>query len=150
MSRQTRMAIFAIMLSPLFIGCSANQAIIRGQNQPGVVPVSDHYCQPGEPCGHSQAAGQYIYPAQECSCKGKGCQKCRVIYVPRSDLGRKYHGPKCKGLCHHYPAHHHSSTYITPNWNKLQYPSNNLPAGLVQYPYYTHKGPDDFFLKENF
>ena len=147
MSHHVATAIIAIMMTPLFVGCSANQAVIRGQSQAGVVPVSGRYCQP---CRHCQGPGQYIYPARECSCKGKGCKKCRVIYVPRSDLGCKYHGPKCQGLCHHYPAHHHSSTYITPNPNKLRYPPNNLPTGLVQYPYYTHKGPDDFFLKESY
>lgn len=30
----------------------------------------------------------------------------------------------------------------------LRYPAANQPAGVVAYPYYTVKGPDDFFLKE--
>lgn len=30
----------------------------------------------------------------------------------------------------------------------LRYPAANQPAGVVVYPYYTVKGPDDFFLKE--
>lgn len=30
----------------------------------------------------------------------------------------------------------------------LKYPPANQPAGVVVYPYYTVKGPDDFFLNE--
>jgi len=30
----------------------------------------------------------------------------------------------------------------------LRYPPANQPAGVVVYPYYTLKGPDDFFLNE--
>jgi hypothetical protein len=30
----------------------------------------------------------------------------------------------------------------------LRYPAANQPAGVVVYPYYTVKGPDDFFLNE--
>ena len=30
----------------------------------------------------------------------------------------------------------------------LVYPPANQPAGVVVYPYYTLKGPDDFFLNQ--
>lgn len=44
-----------------------------------------------------------------------------------------------------HPTHYHTFTYNPPQ--NLVYPQQNQPAAVVQYPYYTHKGPDDFFLK---
>jgi hypothetical protein len=42
-----------------------------------------------------------------------------------------------------YPTHHHWYTYHEPR--NLLYPPDNAPAAVVVYPYYTVKGPDDFF-----
>ena len=33
------------------------------------------------------------------------------------------------------------------NPRNLVYPPDNTPAAVVQYPYYTCKGPDDYFMK---
>jgi hypothetical protein len=43
-----------------------------------------------------------------------------------------------------YPTHVHKFSYFPPK--DLKYPPPNVPAGVVVYPYYTVKGPDDFFL----
>jgi len=43
------------------------------------------------------------------------------------------------------PKQYHSFDYVIPR--DLSYPPANQPAAIVQYPYYTLKGPDDFFLK---
>lgn len=46
------------------------------------------------------------------------------------------------------PLPHHYNTYRYKGYdNNYVYPSNQLPAGMVTYPYYTHKGPSDFFMK---
>lgn len=54
--------------------------------------------------------------------------------------------PHCGFGCGHgCPKHVHSYQY---NWPRNQvYPSPVLPAGMVQYPYYTLRGPTDFFMK---
>ncbi|HVJ86454.1 MAG TPA: hypothetical protein VM452_12470 [Caulifigura sp.] len=44
------------------------------------------------------------------------------------------------------PHHGYSYSYKVPN--DLVYPPANVPGGAVVYPYYTHKGPSDFFRKE--
>jgi hypothetical protein len=44
-----------------------------------------------------------------------------------------------------YPTHRHTQSYKTPS--NLSYPPPNVPAGAVVYPYYTLKGPSDFFRK---
>ncbi len=55
-------------------------------------------------------------------------------------------------LCKHcgpgptwYPTHMHWFTYEEPR--DLVYPPTNVPPAVVQYPYYTLKGPNDFFQK---
>jgi hypothetical protein len=50
-----------------------------------------------------------------------------------------------------YPTHHHWHTYHEPGrgihgGGGLLYPPENAPGAVVVYPYYTVKGPDDFFL----
>ena len=46
---------------------------------------------------------------------------------------------------HWMPTHHHWSVYRQPS--NLSYPPSQVPAAVTQYPYYTLKGPSDFFLK---
>jgi hypothetical protein len=43
----------------------------------------------------------------------------------------------------HVPHHGYSIAYSRPN--DLVYPPANVPGGAVVYPYYTHRGPSDFF-----
>jgi hypothetical protein len=42
-----------------------------------------------------------------------------------------------------YPTHHHHFDYDPPR--DLVYPAANVPPATIVYPYYTCKGPDDFF-----
>jgi len=49
------------------------------------------------------------------------------------------------GMRHRGQYHYHTYKYKAPNC--LTYPAPNQPAGAVTYPYYTHKGPSDFFMK---
>jgi hypothetical protein len=44
-----------------------------------------------------------------------------------------------------YPKHYGSYSYQVPN--DLVYPPQNVPGGAIVYPYYTHRGPSDFFRK---
>jgi hypothetical protein len=44
---------------------------------------------------------------------------------------------------HCQPHHFHSFSYHVPR--NLSWPSPNAIGGAVVYPYYTHKGPSDFF-----
>ena len=50
-------------------------------------------------------------------------------------------GSYANGDCN--PHHNYSYSYSRPN--NLVYPPQNVPAGAVVYPYYTCKGPSDFF-----
>jgi hypothetical protein len=52
--------------------------------------------------------------------------------------------PHCGCGC----GHPHNKVSYQYNWPRnLVYPPPVLPAGMVQYPYYTLRGPTDFFMK---
>lgn len=51
------------------------------------------------------------------------------------------------GCGHGCPHHCHSFAYSRPH--DLVYPPPNAPGGAIVYPYYTHKGPSDFFRDDD-
>ena len=54
----------------------------------------------------------------------------------------------CGRLCHNgMPQHYQTYQY---NWpQNMVYPQQGTPAGVIQYPYYTLRGPTDFFMEKN-
>lgn len=62
------------------------------------------------------------------ACPHGGCRRC--------GRGCFYH--------HGMPQHYQTYQY---NWpQNMVYPQTGVPAGMVQYPYYTLRGPTDFFM----
>ena len=47
--------------------------------------------------------------------------------------------------CKSHPKHYTTYEFKWPD--NLVYPQYGAPAGAVQYPYYTFRGPTDFFMK---
>jgi hypothetical protein len=45
-----------------------------------------------------------------------------------------------------YPRHHHTYFYDVPDDGEFVYPPADQPPAAVQYPYYTVRGPSDFFM----
>lgn len=124
------------MLSVLFagmmalVGCQTNHAVVRGQNPaPAAAPM------PNGPMGPMPGPVYFDGPA------GGAPMPCPTGHCPPewarypSDCPENYHWPK----------HHHTFDYRQPK--NLVYPPQNQPAGVVVYPYYTCKGPSDFFMK---
>lgn len=60
--------------------------------------------------------------------------------APHQELGWDHGGRRHAGQ-----YHYHTYRYKQPNCPV--YPAPNQPGGVVTYPYYTHKGPSDFFMK---
>lgn len=88
----------------------------------------------GQPCPQCQ---------QECG-ENDECRLCKSFRDRFSGPERtSVMGPD--GRRYEYPVHTHEFSYKPPQG--LVYPENNAPAPVVQYPYYTVKGPDDFFLQ---
>ena len=69
------------------------------------------------------------------SCPAGGCQHCG-------------YGCGCQACPDHYATYSYNGHFGHGGWPRnLVYPSPVVPAGMVQYPYYTLRGPTDFFMK---
>lgn len=112
-------------------GCSSTTPVMRGQS-------------PQEPW----AAGAVM---------SDGCPMCQSATGPG---GQMIHAPNCdrcpqgqRGQRGHnghlnlpfHPVHRNFHTYSAPQ--NLMYPPENSAPAMYQYPYYTHRGPTDFFMK---
>lgn len=82
---------------------------------------------------------------------GVGCPTCPGGCPPHGQMG--YPGGACpSGQCGHFQHIHpkcvrDARTYSYSQPNDLRYPMQNQLGGSISYPYYTHKGPSDFFRK---
>lgn len=122
-------------------GCSTSQNIVRGQSPAEPLTPGPAYSYPVGTTysthmadGWNPTAGHHSYSYMANGHHGD-CNEC---YECQSG--------HCDGIFSgHKHAHRHFYHYSAPN--DLVYPQQNQPAAVVQYPYYTVKGPDDFFLK---
>lgn len=73
---------------------------------------------------------------------GQACPQCQSGHGHNHSL-HGLHGDPLDVLHQDYPQHHFTYGYIRPK--NLQYPPPQVPGGAIVYPYYTHKGPSDFF-----
>ena len=88
-----------------------------------------------------------------------GCPMCQSSTGPGGEM---MHAPNCDSYaqsqhCHSgncqgagcnlpfHPVHRNFHNYHAPQG--LMYPPENSAPALVQYPYYTLRGPTDFFMK---
>jgi hypothetical protein len=118
-------------------GCTSAPGIVRAQAPPdqGVV-----YGTPQNPC-------------PECGSTDGTCTHCCLggLYEPHHRVWSHYTPPDaancCIGGCGCCCLH---SPFPCSTWGDrgpLVYPPNPTPGAIVQYPYYTCKGPDDFFFQ---
>jgi hypothetical protein len=125
------------------IGCSQNMGTVRGQapgqHQPNPYQMAANGGgdmriagpQPGVQYYDGPAYDPNQFSSADCpTCpQGNGCPVC----------------PQTRGFDAWRPTHHHTWEYNAPKG--LTYPDQNQPPATVQYPYYTIKGPSDFFMK---
>ncbi len=128
MHRYTLAVLFSGAIGIFVTGCSSTTPVMRGQS-------------PQEPW----AAGAVM---------ADGCPMCQSSAGPG---GQMVHAPNCdrcppsqrghNGHCNlpFHPVHRNFHTYSTPQ--NLMYPPENVAPATYQYPYYTHRGPTDFFMK---
>ncbi|MCA9023700.1 MAG: hypothetical protein KDA86_00675 [Planctomycetaceae bacterium] len=140
----------ACMMSSLLTacGCMAQQGVTRGQSP-------HHQDVNVVPAGHGNLAtiqhpihDAHAYSSSYHSTSGfpgyNGFAGCPTGACGHG--GACSHGAACGCGCgHSCPQHYHSYAYSRPH--DLRYPSEGAPGGAVVYPYYTHKGPSDFFRK---
>lgn len=107
------------------VGCTSTMDTVRAQNP--AAPQAGGVQQTGFVFGNRHDG------CPHCDGGSGGCGLCGLF--GGGGGGRGWH-----------PTHHHTYDYKAPKG--LMYPPANQPAAVVQYPYYTVKGPDDFFLNK--
>lgn len=142
---QTRiiMLLFSGAIGLTLSGCAMSSPTMRAQSPEhfgsmdsgpaygGGEMMVNHFgeaCPPSGMCGPGQGCppGAACPPQRGChSCAGHGCRNC--INLP------------------FHPVHRNFHTYDVPAG--LSYPQQDTPAATYQYPYYTFRGPTDFFMK---
>lgn len=156
MRYQAVMMLFSGAIGLCLSGCSATSPLMRGQS-PNAQSVSW-----GAPCaenggacdtGTSRRAARRNGGCESCNCQNGGacdsgmCQNgnCESGACQNGRCGRGGFGPdRCLNLpCH--PVHRNFHTYDAPSG--LTYPQQDTPPATYQYPYYTTRGPTDFFMK---
>ncbi|QDT93254.1 hypothetical protein [Gimesia algae] len=136
----------ACLILPLCVGCS-NSQVIRGQSADGEFLMQQQAKMAKyQQAMHKQYAGQQP-PIQQMRHRQQGGAYCPPgnggAYCPPGAGGWKT-GHKNTYHQNKRPRNYQTYKYVPP---AAVYPQQNQPLGIVQYPYYTHKGPDDFFLK---
>ena len=131
MTRNILFGLAGCLLASWCTGCTSAPGVVRGQSPAG----------PGGGVEHAQYFGDRgsVTPVAHDACENCGRGDC-----DGGDGCRLFnHGTGGTGEWR--PTHYHWYTYEAPR--NLVYPPQNVPASVVQYPYYTCKGPDDFFKK---
>ena len=128
----------ACLILPLCVGCS-NSQVIRGQSADGEFLMQ----QQAQMMQHQQAMHQQ-YAGQQAPIQQMGHRRHGGYCPPGYGNGGWKTGHKNSYHYNKRPKHYQTYKYVPP---AAVYPQQNQPLGIVQYPYYTHKGPDDFFLK---
>lgn len=140
-------AIFGLavcLLAPTLTGCIQYPCAVRGQS-PDACPT----CGPdgGHFGGHGAYGDPYGgYQPRFSDRIGYYGQHLGGVIPQHDHIGHytvdgnhDYRGPGW------YPKHHHFYSYRRED--DLVYPPAQTPGAIVQYPYYTHRGPTDFFMQ---
>ena len=127
MSRRIVRMLFSGAIGLTLAGC-ASAPIMRAQSPQGPA---------GPPRAAVPVAWNQTYVGSACpSCQASGAADCHhyLGYDSREFINLPFH-----------PVHRNSYTYNVPRG--LMYPPAPSPAGIYQYPYYTLRGPTDFFME---
>ena len=129
-------------------GCSATSPITRGQSPTASFTAwsNGQACQNNGGCDISGGPA-----AMSCDCHNGGWNAGDCYTGGSCPPGAACHncqgcqdGTQCLNLPFH-PVHRNFHTYDIPR--DLTYPSDNCPTAMYQYPYYTTRGPTDFFME---
>jgi hypothetical protein len=137
-------------------GCGSTGVVTRGQ---------DAHAPAGEVHDHSDGQQTSYYSdgngmrERRMRNRGANCPQESHYCPPQGFGGACPHGvhggcPQCNGgggglhgrAPDWTPTHHKTYAYSVPD--DLSYPEQNAVGGAIKYPYYTHKGPSDFFRQK--
>lgn len=141
MNRKTGWGLAACLLLPLAAGCNAGPNVVRGQSPSPGMSIGNVPAMPVslEADGYPSDPGPVYYAGHP---------------TPGPDV--LVEGYAYDGFCNHAYGHggcgyglypQHRTSYVLKGTKNLAYPPPNQPPAVVTYPYYTVKGPTDFFLQ---
>lgn len=159
----------ASLLMALLSGCASSPGVMRGQSPEayGQMPSQGNIEQVKYDYQASQAAQQRVQQqiAQRYAAAGAEQQPGGYQQANHQQYQQGYQQPyqqgyqsNDQGYCPPYggnggyggdgsgramPCQHYKYRYVVPQG--LNYPPQNAMPGVIQYPYYTVKGPDCFF-----
>lgn len=132
-------AVTTLIMGPWDFSLAGERPVVRAQ---GGVVYPESYS------GHPGYSGD-VYYDEECEddhC-GPFCHLCDCwSYI--TTLGGKQGGNGFGNGARDPRDLNYQYRYRYKAPQNLRYPAANQPAGVVVYPYYTVKGPDDFFLND--
>jgi hypothetical protein len=126
-------------------GCSSAPGIVRAQSPgatDGVMAAG-----PGTAPAGGAPIGTPANPCPQCGCTDGSCSHC-AVYNPHHRFWSHYTQPDAANCgCGCCSLHSPFPCSTCGDRGPLVYPPNPTPGAIVQYPYYTCKGPDDFFFQ---
>lgn len=167
MRYQAVMILFSGAIGLCLSGCSSTSPVMRGQSPNAQFASWGASCgETGQGCD-TRGNRRAVRRGDACStgnCQSGNCQNggscqsgmcdsgmCQGVAgqggagCPDGRCGRAGYGAdRCLNLPFH-PVHRNFHTYDVPNG--LTYPQQDTPPATYQYPYYTTRGPTDFFMK---
>ena len=120
MLNRTMTLLFSGAIGVTMTGCAGTSAVTRAQSPQSLITAWEQY-RDGNSCKQCQSG----------TCQSGTCQ-------------RGYDTNTLINLPGH-PTHRNSFTYNVPE--DLMYPPSPTQAAVYQYPYYTFRGPTDFFME---
>lgn len=127
----------ACLVASLGVGCSTGPQSVRGQS-----PEAAAFGRPASVQRAGSVPPQQYAPVSHVP--GAGRRPAAGLSPHGFAGGGRFHGATGTGR-NWSPTHSHWFDYERPR--NLVYPPANQPAGVVAYPYYTLRGPTDFFLE---
>lgn len=140
MHTRTTLLLFLGAIGLCLTGCAATSPVMRGQSWDGGADMMmNGDCQSCENAYCSEAGGQCDELSRR-QMRKMGANKQRPKRCAQDCVGCD----QCLNVPFH-PVHRNFHTYDVPQG--LSYPQQQQQAAQVQYPYYTFRGPTDFFMQ---
>ncbi len=135
------------LLGLVCAGCASDPGVIRAQ-----APGPDGAMAAG-PAPNGAVYGTPQNPCPECGSTDGTCYHCCLgNYQPHHRYWSHYTPPDAANCCLDGAGccclHSPFPCSTCGDHGPLVYPQNPTPGAIVQYPYYTCKGPDDFFFPQ--
>ncbi len=141
MKMKTTLLLLSGAIGMCLSGCAATSPVMRGQSFDG------GYGMMGDCQSCDAGYGGDVF-GQEIDITNMKRRELRKLGIDKPGRNRNAHAAAPADQCLNvpfHPVHRNFHTYDVPNG--LSYPEEQTATAAVQYPYYTFRGPTDFFMQ---